>query len=616
MENVEENNADKVELTVRGGTKLLVPRDIYNNEEELIAFVARERERLGIPRPEAATRTTNRTSISNPSPANYAMEFVTSVNRAGAQVADIATSPVQLPVEMIRQRTLSPQGQGWFSSIVPERGAFAGDDAATRIIAGAGELASMAVPSGMFTRGLSNLVSKAATLPPTTFSRVLQELGKTTAKQDVGFGLLSGVGGEAAVEVFGENEIARFGGQVLTPAAWTLTAARLINHTKNFLTQAAPSIDELKGLKTAFYTMIDESGAKLDTPDIRPFMGKIDKLTADYNLEGAGNSRVSGILNNLRRAAEDGELTFSRLLNDTQKLRQIPYDAVGGEGVIAYNISKELEEPFFNWKPRFPAKLKGKTTQEVLSMAKELNRRTSNARILENLLGSTDLAQKAGAKFIPTLKAKLRTLIDPDSSSSFRTGVWNDREKALIESALESKNLTGLYRLFENVGFNSEDFLKTMVYSSIIGASTGVLGAGQGMMAATALGTTAFAKAMNSLANRAARRNANLLRGIINAGDNAELITSSYLRHTPKGKHDPRELAGLLVQQRVPLGSLVSKDGKTFKGFAEGKSPLIQDSILLAIGADRLIQKEQREAEQQQNLRTGSQDVPRVPIGF
>ena len=446
MENVEENNADKVELTVRGGTKLLVPRDIYNNEEELIAFVARERERLGIPRPEAATRTTNRPSISNPYPANYAMEFVTSVNRAGAQVADIATSPVQLPVEMIRQRTLSPQGQGWFSSIVPERGAFAGDDAATRIIAGGGEIGSMAVPSRRVTRGLSKLVSKAATLPPTTFSRVLQELGKTTAKQDVGFGLLSGVGGEAAVEVFGENEIARFGGQVLTPAAWTLTAARLINHTKNFLTQAAPSIDELKGLKTAFYTMIDESGAKLDTPDIRPFMGKIDKLTADYNLEGAGNSRVSGILNNLRRAAEDGELTFSRLLNDTQKLRQIPYDAVGGEGVIAYNISKELEEPFFNWKPRFPAKLKGKTTQEVLSMAKELNRRTSNARILENLLGSTDLAQKAGAKFIPTLKAKLRTLIDPDSSSSFRTGVWNDREKALIESALESKNLTGLYR--------------------------------------------------------------------------------------------------------------------------------------------------------------------------
>ena len=285
----------------------------------------------------------------------------------------------------------------------------------------------------MYARGLSNLISQASKLNPTTFQKVLQELGKTTVKQDVGYGLLSGAGGEAAVEMFGENDITRIAGQILTPVAWNATAGRLLNYTKNnFLINANPSYEELKGLKSTFYTMIDEAGASLDTPDVKPFIGKIDSIMKDYTLDGAGNSRVESVLNNLRKTADEGELTFSRLLNDIQQLKNIPYDST--EGKIAYNIAKDLDEDVFNWTPQFPEKLQGKTVQEVISTARELHRRDTNALILQNTLRSADLSVKSGKNVVETLKGKLKSLIDPDIGAY--KGNWSDEETKLIETAM------------------------------------------------------------------------------------------------------------------------------------------------------------------------------------
>ena len=595
-----------VEVTIGGGTKLLVPKEIAANETLLKDYVAEQRKILGIPKPDSNTPTNKRGSIANASLLDRGMEFVTSVNRATTGLADIATTPIQYGIQAARQGTLNPQGGSFFRSTVPERGEFAGDDYATKIIAGAGDLATLAIPSGMYARGLSNLISQASKLNPTTFQKVLQELGKTTVKQDVGYGLLSGAGGEAAVEMFGENDITRIAGQILTPVAWNATAGRLLNYTKNnFLINANPSYEELKGLKSTFFTMIDEAGASLDTPDVKPFIGKIDSIMKDYTLDGAGNSRVESVLNNLRKTADEGELTFSRLLNDIQQLKNIPYDST--EGKIAYNIAKDLDEDVFNWTPQFPEKLQGKTVQEVISTARELHRRDTNALILQNTLRSADLSVKSGKNVVETLKGKLKSLIDPDIGAY--KGNWSDEETKLIETAMSGKGLQGIFNGLSTLGFNSDDLVRSIIYGAVFGGLafnqgvTGTMALGGGMLTGTA-----FARAMNSFAASTMKRNVKLMQSTINAGENWQPIFSGYMKNTPKDQRDPRELASLFVHQRVPLLQLSE--------IAENSSSqLLKDSTVLAVGIENVLNKDsQQETEPgETNIAGVTRPIPNRP---
>ena len=180
-----------------------IPIDLYRsgNKEQILKYARSPEANVYNKTVSQRTVEPNPTS-QNPTLANYGKEFVTAVNRPTAQLLDIATSPIQYGVQAARQGTLNPigmQGGSFFSSKVPERGFYAGDTTTTRLIAGAGELASMALPAGVYTRALSNLVAQNTTLTPTAFQGLMAEIGKVTAKQDVGFGLMAGFGGEAAV---------------------------------------------------------------------------------------------------------------------------------------------------------------------------------------------------------------------------------------------------------------------------------------------------------------------------------------------------------------------------------------------------------------------------------
>ena len=577
-----ENASDIVTVIARGNFPVDVPKHIADNEEALKQYVAAERVRRNTPLPDLPT-----ISRARPSLIDRGMEAVTGVNRPLAELLDVATAPVQYPIAAIRQGTLSPEGGGFFRSRVPERGAFAGDDSTTRVIAAAGELATLSVPSGVFTRAVSNLARQASTLSPTAFQRVMQELGKTTAQQDVGFGLLSGAGGELAVESLGENDIIRLAGQVLAPAAWSATAARLLNYTKNnFLKDANPSIDELKGLKTTFFGMIDDSGARIDSPDIKPFIAKVDNIINQYTLDGAGNATTFNILNNLKTTAAEGELTFTRLLNDIKKLKTINYETT--EGKIAYNVAKELDQDVFNWNPIFPEKLKGQTVQEVVATARELTRREGNARILSDMLRSADLSVKKGEPIVKTLKNKIQNLIDPQNKAW--TGNWSQREENLLESAMEGQGLSKLLNFVSGAGFNSNDLIRSLIYGAVFGGGAILSGGGNTALTLGILSGTAFAKATSSLAASVMKRDVKLMQSIVNAGEDYQKVFSAYIKNTPQENRDPRELASLFVKQKVLLPQ-ASELGR------EGQNQFLKDSTALAIGIQIVLAEDKPEQQ-------------------
>lgn len=596
-----------------------VPMNIYNDQAKKEAFIARERVRLNRPKP--TSRSTDPLLITRREPrpsgarqaANYAMEAVTGVNRPFAELLDVATSPVQYPIAAIQQGTLMPEGGGFFRSRVPEMGEFAGDTALTRIIAGASELASMSIPTGMATRGITNLLVETTNVAPNALQRVLRELGRTTPSQDVLYGVASGAGGEAAVEAgrlvgLEESEITRFGGQLLSPAALNALSSKLVGLSRNMFTQAAPTLDDLRGLRVSLYGVLDQAGIKQDGPNIRPFIAAINEQMAKYTLDASSESVPRSILEGLKKQAEAGELTFSRIYQETRRLRGLK-DQNGNPDGVAQNLARFLDEELFKFQPLNPGALGKNTFEEAVKAAKEAARREINAKKMDELLQNVEVEEWAGANYVNVLKNKLKPLIQK-GQPEYR--FLNDSERKLIKDAIQGKGIGKILNAFSQIGFNSDDLIRSIFYTTLVGAAAGggaTAAGGSMILGLTIAGGTLLGRGLGNAATKIVRSNARLMESMLRAGTSGEKILEGYLKYVPQDQRDPRELATLFVNQRVDL--------RVIEDIAEkSQSQFMKDSVGLAIGLDRVINLEQRMAEQQSGREAGAADVPRVPVGF
>lgn len=596
-----------------------VPMDIYNDQTKKEAFIARERVRLNRPKPTSRSSDPRLITRQEPRPsglqqaANYGMEAVTSVNRPAAELLDVATAFVQYPVAAIRQGTPFPEGGGFFRSRVPEMGEFAGDTALTRIIAGAGELASMSIPTGMATRGISNLLVETTNVAPNALQRVIRELGRTTPKQDVLFGAASGAGGEAAVEAsrmvgMDENEIVRFGGQLLTPVALNSLASNLIGLSRNIYRSAAPTLEDLRGLRVGLYTVLDEAGIKQDGPNIKPFINGINEQIAKFTLDSSAESTKRGILEKLRKDAETGELTFSRIYEETKRLRMLK-DENGNPDGVAQNLAFFLDEQLFQFKPLNPGALGKNTFEESIKAAKESARREINAKKMDVLLQNLDVEEMAGANYVNVLKNKLKPLIQKGQPEY---KFLKDSERQLIQEAIKGKGVGKILNAFSQIGFNSDDLIRSIFYTTLVGAAAGggaTLAGGGMLLGGTIAAGTVLGRGLGSAATRIVKSNARLMESMLKAGTSGEKILEGYLKYVPQDQRDSRDLATLFVNQRVDL--------RAIEGIAEkSQSQFLKDSVGLAIGLDRVINLEQDMAEQLSGREAGALDLPRTPLGL
>tara|TARA_Y100001970_G_C14228965_1_gene857426 strand:- start:46 stop:1896 length:1851 start_codon:yes stop_codon:yes gene_type:complete len=596
-----------------------VPMEIYSDQAKKEAFIAKERLRLDRPKP--TNRSTDIASIrrSEPRPsgmsqaANLSMEAVTGVNRPFAELLDVVTSPVQYPIAAMQQGTFLPQGGGFFRSKVPEMGEFAGDTALTRIISGASELASMSIPTGMATRGITNLLSETTRVAPNALQRVLRELGRTTPKQDVLFGAASGAGGEAAVETgrmigMDENEITRFAGQLLSPAALNALSSKLIGLSKNIFRQSAPTLDDLRGLRVGLYGVLDQAGIKQDGPNIKPFIEGINKQISDFTLDASAESSKRGILEGLKRDAEAGELTFSRIYAETKRLRSLK-DQNGNPDGVAQKLAFFLDDQLYKFQPLNPGALGNNTFEESVKAAKEAARREINAKKMSQLLQNIDVEEMAGKNYTNVLKDKLKPLIQ-EGQPEYR--YLKPSERQLIQEAIQGKGVGKILNAFSQVGFNSDDLIRSIFYTTLVGAAAGggAYAAGSSMVlgGTIALGTL-IGRGLGNAATKLVKSNARLMESILKAGTSGEKILEGYLKYVPKEKRDARDLAILFKNQRVDLRVIEDIADKS-------QSQFLKDSVGLAIGLDRVINLEQRMLEQQSGRETGAADVPTTPLGL
>lgn len=514
---------------------------------------------------------------------DYAMEAIAGFNRPFAWLAD---RTLMAPINLYRQAV--GKEPIVIERYVGQRGDFAGDSALTDIAAATGEVASLGFSGGSVNRFIASYIDDAVRNRGNTLQRVLSSLGQSTPRQDITLGAVSGAGGEVAAQVFDESPgEARVLGQVLSPLAWATTAQALMNTGRNIINAGAPSINEIRGASRAHYALLEDAGVKANGPSTNRMVSQIRAFIADQDLELNSPSATTE-LNRLFRIADEGNVTYSTLIDAASRLRSIP--RVDNAGRLASDAANLLDDIIYDMVPANPESIGGLDVQDVLGSARELWRRAKVANILENMQEDAIIASEAAKDktiIVSDMRKKLSSLIQSDSKNRH---FFTDSEIEKIREVVKGEpSEIALIKLGELIGFNSNDLIRSAVFGSIgsvagsyFGTAGGVGGFGGGIIAGAVLRS-----ALQARANKIFRNNATYMQSMIRSGRDGEAIAKLYLQNVPAPQRDAADLTALLLNSNADL--------RTLAEMPIAKTPIVADSLILAIPASRMMREEKSE---------------------
>lgn len=558
-------------------------------------------------------------------------EGVSAFNRNMLGLADIATSPVQYPVEAIRQGTLSPQGQGFFSSLATEKGAFAGDDFLGNVAAGMGDMTAYMIPTGAGFRLTAKALTEIPTFNPSTLRSFLMEMGKVTPRTDVQVGLASGAGGSVLGQAAEDTNIpftdipleplARLTGEIVSPVVLNTAAKTLLSIGQNYIiagtragsllpNKAIPSLNELQGLKNAQYNILEEA-APFDGLSVAALKDDLLTFANKENIDPAtGTGFLDTKINQILKAADESRVSYS-FLDDVISTLKAEGSGTDAAAFKAREIAKILDDRLL------AVTLQSKNPNigsidvgEVLTQARGLNRRLRNATVIENIFKNAETHmlrtdKNTSAEYNKYIRDHLEELLLTREAPGYNRAAnfFTPADKKAVEKALERGNLEGTLNLIQRAGFNSEDFIKIQFLSGITlpfyAASQGASALQSAGLGVAIIANTTLAKAAEVQAAKLMRFNATLAKQMIAAGDNGADIIKAYYRNTPMRNRKPEELSALLINNRANIDEI--RRGTNF-----AKIPLVNNSLALSVAAQEIIGKEQAEAEterlREQNL--------------
>jgi len=563
---------------------------------------------MTLPSDPLPVRTPSQAPTGTPSVVNYAMEGVSAANRAALQLADIATSPLQLVLNMGLEATGReglPTLRQATSSTIGEKGSFAGEGLMTDIMATTGEMGVGGVGYGIGTRFIArtfdDLVGTVGTGSfSQTLNNVLQTIGRTGSGQDLAYGALSGagieMGGEAAARIFGEEHrlAGEFAGGFALPAISSAALSVLQNTGRQLLRQsgqtfrdrAAPSIDRIYGASKAMYAYLDQAGVAASRPSAARLQSSISRFMNDRNIDPAtGAGIVNTRLNQLLKAADEGKVSFGFLDEVHSEFGKIAARQKGtDQGELARDAAEVIDDFILNMQVNNSDKLlgEGMTVGAIVKDARSLWRRYKQVKTMDNIVDDAALdAAGKGKDYVQVLRGKLTNILKKDNKLYNQ---FDDDQRALIKKAVEGGRFENFLNLGKAIGFSSNDLVRNILIGGAVG---GAYAAGNSAVGKTILGVTALGGAMQKGANLLFKNNVQLMRGVMRGGGNAEAIVQSYLKHTPIRDRNARDLSILLMTNTRNPSSLINTQLH--------KMPLISDALALTIAGNRLIDAERRE---------------------
>lgn len=314
------------------------------------------------------------------------------------------------------------------------------------------------------------------------------------------------------------------------------------------LSDAVPTIDQLKDASRSVYKEIDDAGITLKSGAFSDLTSRLEKAVS--------------------KGGFDKDITpkTAKALNRFQELRgaDVPLSEVDNLRTVAQNAAKSIEpaesalgSKMIDTIDEFLDKSGSRALQGDPSAVAKLGKKYKTARDLWGRARRSELIEESFEKarlqasgFENGIRTQFRQILNNKKKKRF----FNKPEQAAMRRVVEGTKGENFAKLVGRLGFSE-------------GGATNILGGAAGVGAGAAIGgpvgavmVPAIGQVSRKLAQRMTAKNAEFADQVIRSGSNARKITEAYMNNTPKPQRSAQELSELLMSKDIDLSNLPSTD--------------------------------------------------------
>lgn len=311
------------------------------------------------------------------------------------------------------------------------------------------------------------------------------------------------------------------------------------------ITEAVPSIDQLKDTSRSVFKEIDNLNASLQPKAYRGLVNKLQVsargLGVDPDVTPLASKALDKFINKL------GE---SPTLTEVDNLRTIASNVAGSankrEAAIGTALINALDETL----DKFGSTAFRGNVEDIgkrYKLARDLWGRARRSELLEEAFTK---ARLQGSGFENGVVIQFRSILNNKRTRRF----FKPDEIQAMRKVVTGDKKQNLAKLIGRLGFSE-------------GRATNIIGGALGVTAGATVGGPIGAVAVpligqvsRKLAQRMTVRGAEFADQVIRAGSNAKRITTAYLKNTPKAERSAQELSELLMRNDINLLDLPDTD--------------------------------------------------------
>lgn len=442
------------------------------------------------------------------------------------------------------------------------------------ILRTSGELVGPAGLGGVALRSTAKAIPTVQAAPQTLGQRVTQQLGESTARQDIAGAALSGAGLETGGE-FGEFVAGEEGravgeafGAILAPISGAIvkqtTKSLITPGSKKLLQESAPTIEGLKEAARGVYKKIDDTGAVINPSSVNRLGNELTVLARKSGFNKRIHPKVSAALDEFN-AVKDTQQTVTEL-DTLRKIAQASAKSVEpDEARLGSILVNRIDDFLDNVKPSDFIKGKDANIGAKYKDARQLWRRAKKSELLEEAF---DKARNQASGFENGIRVQFRAILN--NKSKLRG--FTQEEKLAMQKVVRGGTAENLAKTLGKFGF-SEGQATNVLMGSVGVAGGAAVGGAPGAVAVPLIGQIS-----RGLAQKMTRNNAEATNLLVRAGNNADEIVKIYLKSTKPKERMATELTELLLRPETNIARLKTQ----FKDLPKESKKLISDAVFFA----------------------------------
>jgi len=310
------------------------------------------------------------------------------------------------------------------------------------------------------------------------------------------------------------------------------------------ITDAAPSIDQLKDTASAVYKEIDNLGVSLKPKTYTELFKKLETKARRMGIDPDVTPKAQKALERFADRVGD-----SPSLSDVDIMRKIAQNAAssidGSEKAIGTMMVQTVDD-FLDGVSEAKLRIPQGVTAEIgkrYKIARDLWGRAKRSEILEEAF---DKARRQASGFENGLRRQFNQILNNKRKKRF----FKPDEIKAMERVVTGTKKENIAKLIGKLGFSEGS--ATQLIGGTIGVGTGAYFGGP----AGAVAVPLVGQVSKKLAQRMTAKNAEFADQVIRAGKDANRIAEAYLRFTPKAQRTSQELSELLMRPDIDLSKL------------------------------------------------------------